>query len=55
MNASDHRKISGGPLEISTISARQGVTGHNVRYVLGYGVLAIVIAFFFVYLFFFAS
>lgn len=30
---------------LSTVDARQGVTGHNVRYVLGIGLLAIVIAF----------
>ena len=30
--------------------ARQGVTGHNVRYVLGFGLAAVVIAFLIVYL-----
>jgi hypothetical protein len=25
------------PIEIDTVKARQGVTGHGVRYVLGYG------------------
>jgi hypothetical protein len=30
---------------LNTVDARQGVTGHNVRYVLGFGLLAIVIAF----------
>jgi hypothetical protein len=29
----------------SATEARQGVTGHNVRYMLGVGVLAIIIAF----------
>jgi hypothetical protein len=29
----------------STTEARQGVTGHNVRYMLGVGVLAIIVAF----------
>jgi len=29
--------------------ARQGVTGHNVRYVLGFGIAAVVIAFAIVY------
>ncbi len=33
--------------------ARQGVTGHNVRYVLGFGIAAIVIAFIIVYLAYF--
>lgn len=30
--------------------ARQGATGQNVRYVLGFGILAIIIAFFIIYL-----
>jgi hypothetical protein len=29
--------------------ARQGVTGHNVRYVLGFGLAAVVVAFVVVY------
>jgi hypothetical protein len=29
--------------------ARQGVTGHNVRYVLGFGMAAVVVAFIVVY------
>jgi hypothetical protein len=33
--------------------ARQGVTGHNVRYVLGFGLTAIIIAFLIVYLLYF--
>lgn len=33
--------------------ARQGATGHNVRYVLGFGVAAIVIVFAAIYLFYF--
>jgi len=33
--------------------ARQGVTGHNVRYVLGFGLAAIIVAFIIVYLIFF--
>jgi hypothetical protein len=37
---------------ITTPRARQGVTGHNVRYVLGFGLAAIVIAFIIVYLIF---
>ena len=31
------------------VEARQGVTGHHVRYVLGYGLVAIVVAFSIVY------
>jgi hypothetical protein len=33
--------------------ARQGVTGHNVRYVLGFGTAAVVVAFVIVYLIYF--
>jgi hypothetical protein len=33
--------------------ARQGVTGHNVRYVLGFGLVGVVVAFLIVYLIFF--
>jgi hypothetical protein len=36
-----------------TTQARQGVTGHNVRYVLGFGVLAIVVVFAVIYLIYF--
>ena len=35
---------------VPTPRARQGVTGHNVRYVLGSGLAAIVVAFVIVYL-----
>jgi hypothetical protein len=41
--------------EISTTRARQGVTGHNVRYVLAFGLLGIVAAFAIVYVMFFTS
>ena len=34
---------------IPTPQARQGVTGHNVRYVLGFSMAAVVIAFVIVY------
>jgi hypothetical protein len=34
---------------IPTQEARQGATGHNVRYVLGYGLGAIIIAFGIIY------
>jgi hypothetical protein len=33
--------------------ARQGVTGHNVRYVLGFGLAGIIVAFVVVYLIYF--
>jgi hypothetical protein len=35
------------------VEARQGVTGHNVRYVLGFGVVAIIIAFAVIYFVYF--
>jgi hypothetical protein len=35
----------------STTRARQGVTGHNVRYVLGFGIAAVIVAFIVVYLY----
>jgi hypothetical protein len=35
--------------------ARQGVTGHNVRYVLSFGIAAVVVAFIIVYLVFFGT
>jgi hypothetical protein len=40
---------------LSRRSARQGVTGHNVRYVLGFGLAAVVVAFIIIYLLFFGS
>jgi hypothetical protein len=30
------------PTVVSTDEARQGVTGHNVRYVLGFGIVGVV-------------
>jgi hypothetical protein len=39
---------------VSARDAREGAVGHNVRYVLGFGVVAIVIAFFALYLVYFA-
>jgi hypothetical protein len=41
------------PQVVSEVKARQGVTGHNVRYVLGFSLAAIVIAFAAVYLVYF--
>ena len=34
--------------------ARQGVTGHNVRYVLGFGLLGVIVAFAVIWLIYFA-
>ena len=42
-----------GPSQVSTPRARAGVTGHNVRYVLGFGLIAVIIAFVIVYLVYF--
>ena len=39
---------------VSTQHARQGVTGHNVRYVLGVGVAAVIVAFVVLYALYFA-
>jgi hypothetical protein len=38
---------------LSKVEARQGVTGHNVRYVLWFGLAAVVVAFAAIYLFYF--
>jgi hypothetical protein len=38
---------------LSAQNARQGATGHNVRYILGFSVAAIVIVFFVIYLVYF--
>jgi hypothetical protein len=38
---------------LSKNEARQGVTGHNVRYVLGFGLAAIIIAFAVIYILYF--
>jgi hypothetical protein len=39
---------------VPTEEARQGVTGHNVRYVLGIGIAAAIVAFAALYLIYFA-
>jgi hypothetical protein len=43
----EHRTI------VSKTEARQGVTGHNVRYVLGFGLAAVIIAFVVLYVVYF--
>ena len=47
------RRVAGQPV-VPAQRARQGVIGHNVRYVLGFGLAAIVIAFIIVYVIYFA-
>ena len=42
-----------GPI-VSAREARQGATGHNVRYVLGFSLVALIIAFVIILLSFFA-
>ena len=42
------------PIVMSEVRARQGVTGHNVRYVLGFGLAGAIIALAVLYLFYFA-
>ena len=42
------------PIVMSGDRARQGVTGHNVRYVLGFGLAGAIIALMVLYLFYFA-
>ena len=37
-------------VERTTVEARQGVTGHNVRYVLGFGLVAVIIGMVIVFL-----
>jgi len=50
---SDRHPLERHPV-VPTERARQGVTGHNVRYVLGFGIAAIVILFGIIYLVYFA-
>jgi len=38
---------------LSTLAARQGVTGHNVRYVLGFSLAALIVAFGIIWLIYF--
>jgi hypothetical protein len=42
------------PAVKTTNQARQGVTGHNVRYVLGFGLVGVVVAFAIIYLVYFS-
>jgi hypothetical protein len=43
--------LTPAPTVVPTDQARQGVTGHNVRYVLGFGIAGVVIGFVLVGLF----
>jgi hypothetical protein len=57
MSASPDRPVS-EPTKprtvLATQQARQGVTGHNVRYVLGLGLAAVIVAFVVLYAIYFA-
>ena len=46
-STAEHRPV------VAKTEARQGVTGHNVRYVLGFGLAAIIIAFAVIYFVYF--
>jgi len=52
---SDDRSASGPaePKVMSTNRARQGVTGHNVRYVLALGTAGVIVAFAIIFLVYF--
>jgi hypothetical protein len=50
--AAQQTSVASQPV-VPTPRARQAVTGHNVRYVLGFGIAGIVIAFLIVYLTYF--
>ena len=52
--AAEPRPQSDGRTVVSTQQARQGVTGHNVRYVLGIGLAASIVAFVVLYAIYFA-
>ena len=45
---------SGQRTVVTSQQARQGVTGHNVRYVLGIGIAAVIVAFVVLYAVYFA-
>ena len=58
MSSSQDRPVSAEPRLVRTVvrtqQARQGVTGHNVRYVLGIGLTAVIVAFVVLYAIYFA-
>jgi hypothetical protein len=55
-NASERRRESapGEQPVLTKVEARQGVTGHNVRYVLAASLAAVVVAFVVLYVIYFA-
>ena len=50
MNVETRRHERDGAEVVNTTRARQGVTGHNVRYVLTFGLIAVVVLFALAYL-----
>lgn len=50
MNVETRRNETDGVEVVNTTRARQGVTGHNVRYVLTFGIVGVVILFALAYL-----
>lgn len=58
MESRRHHRVSDPdakrPTVMSEVRARQGVTGHNVRYVLGFGLAGAIIALTVLHLFYFA-
>jgi hypothetical protein len=46
----DEHRTSEQARVVNTTRARQGVTGHNVRYVLAFGIIGVVILFALAYL-----
>jgi hypothetical protein len=54
--APEYKEVDQNATQTSAVPARrarQGVTGHNVRYVLGFGLVGVVVAFLIVFLIFF--
>ena len=54
MNSPSDRQPAAPHPVLPAQQARQGVSGHNVRYVLGFGIAAIVILFVIIWLAYFA-
>ena len=54
MTATRNHSAAAPRTVVPTQEARQGVTGHNVRYVLAFGLAAVIIAFAIVYVVYFA-
>lgn len=48
-------RTENGRVVESATEARAGVTGHNVRYVLTFGILGVAVLFAVVYIYFFAA